>query len=91
MHHVTESYRYSATSFVDAMQHGQRHDQIVETIVALSHQLGLEAIAEGIETREQLQQLQHLGYQFGQGYLASRPLCDDDTEMLLANHQRILL
>lgn len=78
-------------SFVDAMQNGQRNYQIVETIVALSHQLGLEAIAEGIETREQLQQLQHLGYQFGQGYLASRPLCDDDAERLLAKHQRTLL
>ena len=78
-------------SFVDAMQNGQRNYQIVETIVALSHQLGLEAIAEGIETQEQLQQLQHLGYQFGQGYLASRPLPDDDAERLLAKHQRTLL
>lgn len=60
-------------SFVQQIQDGKRNHQIVETIVALSNQLELDAIAEGIETLQQLQRLQHLGYRFGQGYLFSKP------------------
>lgn len=43
------------------------------TIVALSHQLNLSVIAEGIETVQQLEYLQQLGCQFGQGYFFAKP------------------
>nr|WP_321161017.1 EAL domain-containing protein [Spirulina subsalsa] len=61
-------------SFVNQMQPGNRNYQMVQTIIALSHQLGLAVVAEGIETREQLQYLQELGCEFGQGYLFCQPL-----------------
>jgi diguanylate cyclase (GGDEF)-like protein/PAS domain S-box-containing protein len=61
-------------SFVNQIQSGSQNHQIVEIIVALSNHLGLDTIAEGIETSHQLEQLQRLGYQFGQGYLFSKPL-----------------
>ncbi|MDG2992346.1 PAS domain S-box protein [Candidatus Synechococcus calcipolaris G9] len=71
-------------SFVNQMNTGRRNHQIVETIVTLSNQLELDAIAEGIETEEQRQQLQDLGYKFGQGYLFSKSLNAQQVKTLLA-------
>lgn len=48
--------------------------QIVRAIVMLAHNLGLEVVAEGIETRKQLQELRHLGCEYGQGYLFAQAL-----------------
>jgi diguanylate cyclase (GGDEF)-like protein len=53
---------------------GQKGDaQVVTAILALAKGLGMEAIAEGIETREQYDFLRDHGCEFGQGYLISRP------------------
>ncbi|MGB3510893.1 MAG: PAS domain S-box protein [Microcoleaceae cyanobacterium] len=48
--------------------------KIVTAIIALAHNLGLEVVAEGIETKEQMQQLEKLRCEKGQGYLFSKPL-----------------
>ena len=48
--------------------------QIVEAIIAMSHKLGLEVVAEGIETQQQSDLLEQMGCQMGQGYLFSRPV-----------------
>jgi len=77
-------------SFVNQMQEGKRNHQIVETIATLSAQLELDAIAEGIETQQQLELLQQLGYKFGQGYLFSRPLRLEAVEALLASNNLYL-
>lgn len=68
-------------SFVGQMQADSRNYQVVSTIVALSKQLELTVVAEGIETPEQFQQLQQLGCQLGQGHLFSEPLSVDDIEV----------
>ena len=47
--------------------------QIARTIVLLAHTLGMEVIAEGVETTEQLTQLRALNCQYAQGYLFSKP------------------
>ena len=65
-------------SFVHQMQQGKKNYQIVKTIMALSQQLEISAIAEGIETEQEKQKLQRLGYHFGQGYFFSRPLSAED-------------
>ncbi|MGI0482213.1 EAL domain-containing protein [Geminocystis sp. CENA526] len=49
--------------------------KIVKAILSLAQDLGLEVIAEGIETKEQLIILEEIGCKLGQGYLFSRPLC----------------
>ena len=67
-------------SFVGQMQMDNRNYQVVSTIIALGKQLELTVVAEGIETPEQLQQLQQLGCQLGQGYLFSSALTADDIE-----------
>jgi EAL domain-containing protein (putative c-di-GMP-specific phosphodiesterase class I) len=48
--------------------------RLVETIVALSRNLGMDSVAEGVETEEQLAFLKQAGPQFAQGYLFSVPL-----------------
>lgn len=60
------------------------HDQaIVEAIIAMSQKLGIQNIAEGVETREQLEFLQEQGCKEIQGYYFHRPLAVDAFEMLL--------
>ena len=68
------------SSFVSQMQSDQRNYQVVSTIIALSRQLGLTTVAEGIETPQQLQALQQLNCQMGQGYWFARPLPAHDIE-----------
>jgi diguanylate cyclase (GGDEF)-like protein len=61
---------------------------IVRTISTLARNLGMEVIAEGIETEEQFQQLKMLGCEYGQGYLFSRPVGNDGVEHLLAQDSK---
>jgi EAL domain-containing protein (putative c-di-GMP-specific phosphodiesterase class I) len=67
-------------SFVSCMTDNA---EIVRAIVGLAHNLGLDVIAEGVETVEQLEQLKALGCEFGQGYLFSRPVEHAEAEALL--------
>ncbi|OYQ65020.1 GGDEF domain-containing response regulator [Pseudanabaena sp. SR411] len=69
-------------SFVSQIQTENRHYHVVDTIIALSNQLGLAVIAEGIETKEQLEWLQNVGCQYGQGYLFNRPLPASEVERI---------
>src|SRR5207244_12652615 len=60
-------------SFVSQIESDAEKLEIVRTIITLAHNLGLDVIAEGIETREQMFILRELGCELGQGYLFSRP------------------
>lgn len=71
-------------SFVSNLFKSQRNFNIAKTIVKLSRQLGLKAIAEGIETPEQLQQLKAFGCDMGQGYLFNAPVTCEVAETLIA-------
>jgi diguanylate cyclase (GGDEF)-like protein/PAS domain S-box-containing protein len=61
----------------------ESNDVIVRSTVALAHSLGLPVIAEGIEAPDQLRRLRSLGCEFGQGYLFSKALTEEDTRVLL--------
>lgn len=61
-------------SFVSRMNEAPTNAEIVRTIVVLAHNLGLEVIAEGVETAEDVERLTALGCEYGQGYFYSRPL-----------------
>jgi len=62
------------TSFVRGMGADPEDDAIVAAIVGLGAALGLEVVAEGVETPEQLRRLQYLGCPLGQGYLLGVPV-----------------
>lgn len=61
-------------SFVLAMESDAAADSIVRSIVDLARNLGLGAIAEGVETGSVAQSLTRMGCNLGQGYFYSRPL-----------------
>jgi diguanylate cyclase (GGDEF)-like protein len=61
---------------------------IVRTISTLARNLGMEVIAEGIETEEQFRQLRLLGCEYGQGYLFSRPVGNEAVQHLLAQDSK---
>jgi diguanylate cyclase (GGDEF)-like protein len=47
--------------------------EIIRTIVSLAHNLGMDIIAEGVETAQQLAQLKALGCEYAQGYYFGKP------------------
>jgi EAL domain-containing protein (putative c-di-GMP-specific phosphodiesterase class I) len=52
----------------------ERGDPLIQSIIDLGRSLGMEVVAEGIESREQLEGLLRRGAQMGQGYYFARPL-----------------
>jgi diguanylate cyclase (GGDEF)-like protein/PAS domain S-box-containing protein len=70
-------------AFVSYMGQDAKNQTIAESIIALSNVLGLDAIAEGIETVEQLHWLQDHGCEYGQGYLFSKPVPASEVSRLL--------
>jgi EAL domain-containing protein (putative c-di-GMP-specific phosphodiesterase class I) len=66
-------------SFVDTVSTSAQQRALVEGIVALAHNLGLQVIAEGIERDAQRETLADLGCRLGQGYLFARPLSYTDA------------
>jgi EAL domain-containing protein (putative c-di-GMP-specific phosphodiesterase class I) len=65
-------------SFVGGMEESDADAAIVDSVIRLAHALGLEAVAEGVETDGQRARLQALGCELGQGYLWARPMGLDD-------------
>ncbi|MEO7860144.1 MAG: GGDEF domain-containing response regulator [Nitrospirales bacterium] len=61
---------------------------IVKTIIVLTHQLGRQVIAEGVETADQLTILRALGCEYGQGYFFAKPLSCADVSSILASGRR---
>jgi diguanylate cyclase (GGDEF)-like protein/PAS domain S-box-containing protein len=68
---------------VSGIGHDAGAFEIVRAVVGLAHNLGLEVIAEGVETREQLDYLKVLGCEFAQGYEISAPLTAAEAWALL--------
>ncbi|MFW5719305.1 MAG: EAL domain-containing protein, partial [Halanaerobium sp.] len=61
-------------SFIDDFLDNLNNRAIVNTIITLAHNLKLRVVAEGVETREQAEQLKNAGCDIIQGYYYSRPL-----------------
>ena len=72
-------------SFVNRIGKIAGDTEIVQTIITLAHRLGMNVVAEGIETIPQLQALKNLGCELGQGYLFAKPLTASDTAMFVEN------
>jgi EAL domain-containing protein (putative c-di-GMP-specific phosphodiesterase class I) len=70
-------------SFVKEMTTDPTSYWIVQSIISLAHGLGAEVIAEGVETREQLEELRQLDCDLAQGYYLSRPVEAEQATALL--------
>ena len=70
-------------SFISTMNQSDENLQIVKTIVTLAGNLGMEVIAEGVETEEQLNQLRLLKCQYAQGFLFSKPMNAMDADLFI--------
>jgi diguanylate cyclase (GGDEF)-like protein/PAS domain S-box-containing protein len=70
-------------SFVGRLGVNPHDDAIVRSIVTLANDLGMQVVAEGIETAEQLAMLRELGCVYGQGYYFSRPLPAHQAEQMI--------
>ncbi len=68
-------------SFVAGLGAGQRDVLLVDSVVQLAQRLGLDVVAEGVETLEQLEVLRELGCAKGQGYHLQRPLGPEELEL----------
>jgi len=65
-------------SFVDHIAKTADGYAMVRAVVDLTHTLGLQAIAEGVEHEEQASALRDIGCRFSQGYLFARPMPASD-------------
>jgi EAL domain-containing protein (putative c-di-GMP-specific phosphodiesterase class I) len=72
-------------TFVNRIGVEGENTEIVRTCLMLAHSLGMDAVAEGVETKEQLAQLRALGCEYGQGYFFSKPLPAAAALALLAS------
>ena len=71
-------------SFITRMAENNENAEIVRTISGLAQNLGMDTVAEGVETREQLDLLTSLGCQYGQGYYFSRALDHQAAEAFIS-------
>jgi len=67
-------------SFITRMTENNENAEIVRTISGLAQNLGMDVVAEGVETSEQLEILRGLGCKYGQGYFFSKPLGASEVE-----------
>jgi diguanylate cyclase (GGDEF)-like protein len=70
-------------SFVSCLTEDKASETIIRAILSMCDGLGIDTVAEGIETKEQAAKLIEMGCHAGQGYLFGRPKNARDTENLL--------
>jgi EAL domain-containing protein (putative c-di-GMP-specific phosphodiesterase class I) len=70
-------------SFVSRMTESDGTAEIVRTIAKLAQNLGMDVVAEGVETESQRAQLRAFECEFGQGYYFSKPIDVDAAEAFL--------
>ena len=85
LHHFPISGLKIDRSFVSGSSANEGNLDIMTTIVTLAKKLGVNAIAEGIETIKQLALLKQLKCEYGQGYFFSKPLNAAAAEALIAS------
>ncbi|MFF3701553.1 EAL domain-containing protein [Pseudomonas qingdaonensis] len=75
-------------TFIRGLHEGSEDAAITRAIIVMAHSLGLQVVAEGVETQEQLAFLREQGCDEVQGYLISRPVEADSLAALLREDRR---
>lgn len=73
-------------SFVGNMNEAEQNMEIVRTIIAMAHKLGLEVVAEGVELAEHKSALSELRCESAQGFYFSRPVPGEELDDLVLRH-----
>ncbi len=66
-------------SFIDKMDDNASSRKYVETIISLGHIMGIDVLAEGVETEDQIETLRAIGCDYIQGYVWGKPLKDKEA------------
>jgi diguanylate cyclase (GGDEF)-like protein len=88
LHRFPIDYLKIDKSFVQNSDMDGENSKIVETIVSLADHIGMSVVAEGVETRSQLEFLRNINCGYAQGYYFSHPIEFERVEELL-NHQPV--
>jgi EAL domain-containing protein (putative c-di-GMP-specific phosphodiesterase class I) len=75
-------------SFIRELGESEHAQNLVASVVQLAHKLGLEPLAEGVETEEQRRFLVEHKCRYGQGFLFSRPLPTHEVKAFYDGEQR---
>ncbi|VYU43082.1 EAL domain-containing protein [Clostridium tertium] len=70
-------------SFIDGILIEEKCEYIINSIIELSHYLNLTVVAEGVETKEQLEYLSNISCDLIQGYYFSRPIKFEDASKMI--------
>jgi hypothetical protein len=70
-------------SFIDGLGVDREDEVIVKAVISVAQALGIDLVAEGVETERQLEMLTELGCQYVQGFGLGRPVAADAAELLL--------
>jgi EAL domain-containing protein (putative c-di-GMP-specific phosphodiesterase class I) len=73
--------------FISAMSRSQKSRQIVKSLVNLSHDLGMDVVAEGIEFEHEADLMRNFKASFGQGFYFSQPVNETELVKLLRQQQ----
>lgn len=73
-------------SFVRAMVEDKKSKALVESIIYIGKSLGMKTLAEGVETKQQLEMLQQFGVDYVQGYYLSKPMPEENVDILLTSN-----
>lgn len=73
-------------SFVRQLENDGESREIVQGVIGLSHNLGIDVIAEGVETLEVFNKLKELGCDYVQGFYFSKPVCAEEAVQLISKN-----
>ncbi|ODS22786.1 two-component system response regulator [Candidatus Endobugula sertula] len=79
-------------SFISQIEDNTSNSKLTETMITMSHSLGMQVVAEGLETSEQLEFLQQRHCDLMQGYFFSKPIPLSELKTLLkkGNHSNVV-
>ena len=83
--HFEIDYLKIDQSFVRNLDRQENDLALCEAMIVMAHKLGIQVVAEGVETKSQDRILRDIGCDFGQGYLYSRPISALDFTALIAS------
>ena len=78
-------------SFVGNLDNNPKSRPLLTGAIALAHGMGISVVAEGVETREQLDFIAKMHCEFAQGYLFGKPVPASDIEELIMQKKRLLI